>query len=146
MDVIKYVIVVFLFFNSCNADKDSKTEKEYPDVDIFWMQFVKAMENNEVNFLVKNSLDTVSCFDCNIDLNNEVNYFDAKSIFQNHMNKIMHLKSLSKKEYLVSEVDSNLMKIVYNVKTPKAPEGGYSLIFSLIKKDGKYFFQGMMVQ
>ncbi len=146
MNFIKYIIVIILFLSSCNTDKVQKTESNHSDADIFWMQFVKAMETNDINFLIKNSLDTISCFDCNIDIENETNYFDAKFIFQNYKDKIMHLKLLSKKDYSISELDSNLIKIVYRVDALKAPEGGYSLIFTLLNKNEKYYFQGMMVQ
>ncbi len=140
------ILISLIVFSSCNIENNSYNEKKLTKTDSIWLKFAKAMELKDVDFLINNSLDTISCFDCCIDTNNEINYFDAEFIFQNHLDKLMHLKSLSKKEYLISEIDSNLIKVVYNVKTSQAPEGGYSLIFTLIKKDDKYYFQGMMVQ
>ena len=141
------ILISLIVFGSCNIENDlQNNEQKLTKTDSIWLKFAKAMESKDVDFLINNSLDTVSCFDCSIDTNNEINYFDAEFIFQNHIDKIMHLKSLSKKEYSISEIDSNLIKIVYNIKSPKAPEGGYGLIFTLIKKNDKYYFQGMMVQ
>jgi len=38
------------------------------------------------------------------------------------------------------------LRVVYNIKAPQAPEGSYGLIFTLIRKERKYLFQGMLVQ
>ncbi len=137
------ILISLIVFISCNTQNN---EQKLTKADSIWLKFAKAMESKDTDFLINNSLDTVSCFDCNIDTNNEINYFDAGFIFKNHIDKIMHLKSLSKQKYSTYEIDGNLIKIVYTVKSPKAPEGRYSLIFTLIKNNNKYYFQGMTVQ
>lgn len=58
----------------------------------------------------------------------------------------MHLPNLSDKPFSTYQVQDDLLRIGYTVKTPQAPEGAYSLFFTLVKKGKKYYFQGMMVQ
>ena len=103
------------------------------------------MEMKNIDFLINNSLDSVTCYDCSI-LDGQKEIFASEFIFKNYLDKIMHIQSLLNKEFSTYQVDSKLIRIVYQVKTQQAPEGEYGLIFTLIKKDKKYYFKGMMVQ
>jgi len=142
---ISFILLAGLSF--CNNESRIKdNDKQHSYADSIWLEFAKALELKNTVFLINNSLDTVSCFDCNIDINNEKNYFESEFIFKNHIDKIMHLKSLTDKEYSISQVSEKIIKVVYNVKASKAPEGAYSLIFTLVKSKGRYYFKGMMVQ
>lgn len=145
--LITFTFILLTGLCFCNIKSNIKdSDKQLTYADSIWLNFAKALEIKDTNFLINNSIDTVSCFDCNIVINNEMNYFDSEFIFKNHIDKIMHLKSLTDKEYSISQIGENMIKVVYNVKATKAPEDGYSLIFTLVKINGKHYFTGMMVQ
>jgi len=57
----------------------------------------------------------------------------------------MHLPILTDKTFSTYQGDSSLT-IVYTVKSFHAPEGAYGLLFTLLRKGEKYYFQGMLVQ
>lgn len=136
-----------VFFSStCSTSSSDKNQQEYTSNDSIWLPFLNAMESKDIEFLKNNSLDSLTCFDCNIDINNSQEYFDADFLLKNHLDKVMHLPSLIDKEFSVYKVKNDLLKIGYTIKAPKAPEGAYNLFFTLVKKGDRYYFQGMMVQ
>lgn len=138
---------IMLLSSTCsNPIKASQPKNQYSYLDSIWLPFAKAMDTKDIAFLIRNSFDTVSCADCKIEPDLEKGKFDSKFIFQNHLEKVRHLQTVSNKDFSTYQVDSNMIRVVYRVKAPQAPEGAYGLIFTLIKKDGKYLFEGMIVQ
>lgn len=123
-----------------------KQKKEYTKLDSIWLPFAKAMEAKDIEFLIKNSLDSVTCYDCCLDTANEKVDFESKFIFKNHLDKIMHLTTLTDRDFSTYQIDSSLIRIGYSVKSFYAPEGAYGLFFTLVKKGKKYYFKGMIVQ
>jgi hypothetical protein len=101
------------------------------------------MESRNINYLIINSLDTIQCGDCNLDKNRN-EYFSSRFVFENHLEKIMHLKSLTNRNYSMYQDDSSI-HVMYEIRTSNALEGGYNLIFNFVKVDSKYFFAGMIV-
>jgi len=139
------ILICLLSFACCNTFYRLERPKKYTDLDSIWLPFENAMESKNINFLVQNSLDSVRCCECNIDVDSN-EYFNSEFIFTNHLDKIMHLKSLSNRPFSLFQVDSITIKVGYSVKSYHATEGAYGLFFTLIKKDGIYWFQGMIVQ
>jgi hypothetical protein len=129
---------------SCSGFKNQDQKYIMTTTDSLWIEFAKAMESNNIDFLIDNSLDSITCYDCNIGTDNQKIYFDSQFIFRNHMDKIMHLKSLTDKEFS-SYHDDNIIQISYTIKASQAPEGAYNLIFTFIKKGKRFLFQGMLV-
>lgn len=129
-----------------NQIEENQTKNQYNRIDSIWMQFAKAMDSKNIDFLIANSLDTITCTDCKIEPDFQREDFDSKFIFQNHLREIMHLKTLSNKEFSTFLVGDNLIRVVYNIRGSLAQEESYSLIFTLINENGKYLFQGMLVQ
>lgn len=141
------VLVIILLFSSCyNCKKRKLLNNEHTSIDSIWLQFAKAMDSNDVEFLINNSLDTISLAEFDMQAGGQKENYESKFIFQNHLNKVMHLKTLSNQKFSSYQVDTNLIRVVYNIKAHQAPEGSYGLVFTLIKKEGKYLFQGMLVQ
>jgi hypothetical protein len=142
-----FLLISMIVLGACNIENNAhNNEKKLTKTDSIWLKFAEALESKDINYLIKNSLDTISCFDCNIDSDNEEEYFNKEFIFQNYIDRIMHIDSLSKRDYSSYCIDNNRIKIVYSIYSKKSPEGKYSLIFSLTKIKDNYYFQGMIVQ
>lgn len=140
------ILILIFLLSSCNDSiVAGKTKQDYTSLDSVWLPFAKAMESKDIEFLINNSLDSVTCYDCNIDSANHKIYFKSDFIFKNHLDKIKHLPTLTDRHFS-SYQDNNSVTIVYNIKSYYAPEGAYGLIFTIVKKEKKYYFQGMLVQ
>jgi len=137
--------MVFLSSACVGSKHNGETKQEYTGLDSTWLPFAKAMESKDIKFLIENSLDSLTCYDCSIDSANQKVLFDSEFIIKNHLNKIMHLPSLTDKSFKTYQ-DKNEITIVYSVKSFYSPEGAYCLFFTLIKKGKKYYFEGMSVQ
>jgi len=147
--ITSLVVISAIFFlsSTCgSSNPDNQSKQKYTSLDSVWLPFAEAMESKNIEFLIKNSLDSITCYDCNIDSANEQEYFDSEFILKNYLDKIMHLPTLSDKVFSTYQININLIKVVYKIKAQQAPEGEYGLIFTLVKKENKYLFQGMMVQ
>lgn len=138
--------IIFFLSSSCISLGSDKKQQEYSSLDSIWLPFVNAMESKDIEFLIANSLNSLTCYDCNIDLDNQEEYFDSEFLLKNHLDKVMHLSTLTDKPFSTYQVQNDLVRIGYKIKTPQAPESTYSLFFTLTKKGEKYYFQGMMVQ
>lgn len=143
--LIPSLFTVFILISFCSSSQsENKQEKIITAPDSLWLQFANRMKTKDIEFLVNNSLDTIQCADCNLDGNPDNEYYESKIVFENHMDKLMHINSFQNKDYYIYQDDS-LMHVVYSIKNYNALEGGYNLMFNFVKKDGKYLFQGMIV-
>lgn len=142
------ISAIFLLSSTCKSSSPYNRQQEYSSFDSIWIPFVKAMESNDIEFLIANSLDSLTCFDCDIDtdIDSQKEYFDSEFLLKNHLDKLMHLPTLSDKPFSTYQLQDDLLRIGYTIETTQAPEGAYSLFFTLVKKDKKYYFQGMIVQ
>lgn len=139
------LFTVFISVSFCSSSQtENKEQKVLTAPDSLWLQFANSMETKNIEFLVANSLDTIQCADCNLDNNPDNEYYESKFVFENHMDKLMHLDKLSNKDHYIYQDDS-LMHVVYSIKNLNAFEGGYNLIFNFVKVDDKYLFKGMIV-
>ena len=145
MKIINLLIILFTI-NSCSNRKTS-IQNQLTKIDTIWIDFVYAFEKNDLDYLIKNSTNTILCTDCQID-NSESEIYDAKFIFKKHLAKIKHLKTLSNKNFSSSNLQANnKIYITYQVNSKNVPNAkGYSLIFVLKKEKEKFLFNGMIVQ
>lgn len=127
-----------------SSQAENKEEKILTAPDSLWLQFAHNLEAKNTEFLVNNSLDTIQCAECNLDGNPDNEYYESRFVFENHTDKLIHLKTLKDKDHYIYQDDS-LMHVVYTIKTPNALEGGYNLIFNFTKVGEKYLFKGMIV-
>jgi hypothetical protein len=145
-----FISIFSIVFLSSTCDRSLKTnyksKQDYTSLDSTWLNFANAMESKNIDFLIENSLDSITCYDCCFGSDTQKEYFDSEFIFKNHLDKVMHISSLIDQTFSTYQVDSNKVRVIYYVKAQQAPEGEYGLIFTLEKKGEKYYFQGMMVQ
>lgn len=146
MHFLTIIVVLGTIVLSTNCNTTIGIKHEYTGLDSIWLRFAKAMELKDIQFLINNSTDSITCYDCKIGSNSDKIYFNSSFIFKNYIDKIMHLPKLSDKPFSTYQVNSDIIKITYNINSSKAPEGAYDLVFTLVKKDEKYLFEGMMVQ
>jgi hypothetical protein len=102
------------------------------------------MEKKNIDFLIRNSLDTIQCVDCDIRPDRETEFYDAELIFNSHLDKLGRLKSLEDKEFTTHEED-NIIRVNYSFPATFSQDHGYNLIFTFVKVDDKYLFTGMIV-
>jgi hypothetical protein len=126
-----------------SCDKTDKRET-LTQADSLWVNFMTQLENGNIDFLIKNSLDTIQCVDCEISSDRETEFYDAELIFNNHLDKLKHLKSLKDEEFTTHEED-NVIRVNYSFPATFSQDRGYNLIFTFIKVDDKYLFAGMFV-
>lgn len=136
-----FLLLFTLTFLSC--DKTGKRET-LTQADSIWINFRTQIENKNIDFLIKNSLDTIQCVDCDIRPDHGSEFYDAAVVFNNHLDKLKHLKSLKEKEFTTHEED-NMISVNYSFPATFSQDHGYNLIFTFIKVDDKYLFTGMFV-
>lgn len=75
--------------------------------------------------------------DCNPTTPNwEDEIYEAEYLFRNHLTDLMHLDNLS--SGFSTYQDSTLIRVGYSIETPQAEEGGYTLVFTLERKNEQY--------
>lgn len=93
------LVGILLMTFSASSQSGNKKKEQLPSPDSLWIQFATKMETNDFEFLVKNSLDTIQCADCNLDGNPGNEFYEAKVVFRYHMSKLTHIDSLLSKTY-----------------------------------------------
>ncbi|PKQ68663.1 hypothetical protein BZG01_02795 [Labilibaculum manganireducens] len=139
------LIIQLLLACSYSSNKENNKIKDSSNIsfaDSLWMKFAAAIEEGNLEFLVNNSFDTIQCVDCISENNDEKEFYQSKIIFQNYLDKLMHLDNLTNKEFSTFMNDS-IIRVSYNIKWKTAPEGAYGLVFSFAKKNEKFYFDGM---
>ena len=145
------LIIVFLLglvFNGCNRLNRNNHSSSNADRNIFtdslWIEFAKALENRNINFLESNSIDSIKCSECFSDSLSNYELYDSKQIFENHLDKLLHLKNLTSRNFETYQDDS-IIRISYFIEARKSEEGGYNLIYLFEKRGTKYLFGGMVL-
>jgi hypothetical protein len=138
-----YLILVLLF--SCSSNQRNQSEKAaITKSDRLWLSFARAMEQKDIVYLKQHSLDSVQCTECNCKESKD-DMVRADFAFTYCLDKLMHLKKLTNREFSTTEYGNNEIQVIYSIKAPKAPEGAYDLIFLFQKNDTTYLFKGMIV-
>lgn len=141
-------IVVFSIF-ACSelrqTEKKIITEKiELTFADTLWINFARALESKNLEYLIQNSLDTIQCAECKIGTENANEFYESGLIFETHLNQLMHLKSLTDKKYIKYQTD-RLVHINLKIEAQKSEEGAYNLIYTFIMTDKGFKFKGMIM-
>jgi hypothetical protein len=106
----------------------------------FWGNYKIHLQNNDIDYLVKNSLDSIKCIDC---FKNEVEkLYSSKFIFENYKNEFYNKKKLDKKEYSVYKNDS-IIRINYSFENRFGDES-HNTIYMFDKIEGKFLLTGMI--
>jgi len=141
-------IVIFSIF-ACSelrqTEKEIITEKtELTFADTLWIDFARALESKNLEYLIQNSLDIIQCTECEIGIEKANEFYESGLIFKTHINQLMHLKSLTDKKYVKYQTDS-LVHINFKIEAPKSEEGGYNLIYTFIRTEKGFKFKGMIM-
>lgn len=141
------IVLVFLIpltFCSSNQEQVLNKRSNLTLADSIWFQFARNMEIRNIDYLIKNSLDTIQCTECEVGVNHNNYYYNAKMIFDDHLDKLMHLDSLTNREHS-TYMDDNEMHVIYSIETNQYFEGYYGLIFNFKRDGNKYLFSGMVL-
>ena len=146
---IGFISIIVFSISACSDFKQTEKEKikekgDITFVDTLWNEFARAMESKNLDYLIQNSLDTIQCAECKIGFEKTNEFHESRLIFKNHLNQLMHLKSLTDKRYSKFQSDS-LIHINFKIDAPKSEEGEYNLIYTFILTDKGFKFKGMIM-
>mgnify|MGYP000309547049 CR=1 FL=1 len=128
------VLTLVIFLNSCK--KESKTFEK----NSFWENFKTKLEKNDLEYLIKNSFDSIQCIDC---VPNERGMlYSPKFIYINYKNEFYDKIFLDEKKYSVYQKDS-IIRINYSFKGKFGNEG-HNIIYMFDKKENKFLLSGMI--
>lgn len=131
-----FVIILCELLTFCSGGNEQS--RILTPTDSLWLNFATAMDQNNLEFLLLNSSDSIRCVDCEpVNSTRESETYKAEYLFINRLSELMHLDNLSTTDFSTF-LDSTSIKVNYSIKTRNAPEGGYNLIFVLEKRNGKY--------
>ena len=144
-DLIYTCYLLYDFYVATEVIKDYRFKIPYRTVaDSIWDYFVRAMETDDIEYMIANSLDSINCSELDIPTEKNDEIYESKFIFNNNLDKLMHQDNLLTRDHNTYETDSTIY-INYQIKCSKAEEGGYNLIFFFEKKENKYLFSGMIL-
>jgi len=128
------LVGLIMIFHSC--------KEEYNDSDkiLIWENFKTKIENNDYEYLIENSTDSIKCVDC-ISGENELK-IPKETIYKNYIGKLYDSKILDKKEYSIYS-DNRIIRISYTFKTLSGNEST-NIIYMFDKVDNRYLFTGMI--
>ena len=140
-------LIFLIQFIGCadSLKRESNNTKELKKIsyaDSLWIEYSTAMETKNLEYLEKNSFDTIQCVDCILDNKSENEFYDSKLIFKEYLNELMHLDSLTNKEFSTYMNDS-IIRVSYSIQSKSAPEGAYGLVFTFKKQNEEFYFDGM---
>lgn len=139
------VVLVLLIFISCGEKKEMSLNKSFEDS--LWISFRDQLENRNTEYLLANSLDTIQCTECKIEQLRPNEFYESGIIYSKHIDELMHLKSLKEFNFstFTTTVDNNqLVRVSYSLESSSGSER-YNLIFSFLKTERGYLFQGMIL-
>ena len=147
--LIFFGLAFLTLMSSCHSQGRKSSEStavmnKIIPADSIWLSFLNGLNQENVEFLVQNSIDTIQCAECNLLDDYDSEWYECTFVYENHIDELMHLESLSNLSYTTYS-DDELIHINYEIAAEEAMEGGYNLIFTFIKVDEKYLFKGMIV-
>ncbi len=114
--------------NCCSYFKQPEKERRLSYADSLWIDFANAMETKNLDYLIRNSLDTIKCSELNIVTEKSNEFYNSELIFKKYLKQLMHLNSLLDKRYTTFQDDS-LIHVNYLIESKFAEEKGYNLIY-----------------
>ena len=127
------ILSVLLVF-SCKNESNQLTENPV------WEKFKNGIENEDLTYLLNNSLDSIYCTDCILDVDNELH--SKQLIFEKHRKNLYSSELLKGKTYSTHETDS-IIRISYSFEKLSGNEAS-SIIYMFNRIENKYLFTGMI--
>ncbi len=132
----KYLILFSLFFLNISCDYKPKNMIKNQT----WEKFKEALVNDDIEYLIKNSNDSIKCIDCRQTENEKLQ--SNEYIFKNYKNNFFNKKLLNRKEYSVYQKDT-LIRINYSFEN-KFGDESYNIIYTFEKKEKSFLLTGMI--
>ena len=129
---ILFLLGLSLLFSCGNNPQNIKSK--------LWEDFKLSLEEKNLEYLIKNSFDSIKCIDCDI-INSEREYF-SKVVFEKYLDKFYNQDLLKGKQYSVFKNDS-ILRINYSFRN-KFGELSSNTIYMFDKKEGKFILRGMI--
>ena len=145
INILGFIFIAQLIGCTAFLKRESNIDKELKKCSIadrLWLDFAKAMEIKNLEYLENNSFDSIQCVDCIVDNKSENELYDSRLIFKEYLNQLMHLDSLTNKEFSTYMNDS-IIRVNYSIQCKSAPEGAYGLVFTFKKQNEEFYFDGM---
>lgn len=130
------LLILTLVISLSSCKKNSKTFEK----NSFWENFKSKIENNSIDYLVKNSFDSIQCIDCVANKGEKLH--PSKFIFKNYKTQFYDNSFLDGKEYSVYKDDS-IIRVNYSFKS-KIGNEKHHIIYIFDKQDGKFLLSGMI--
>ena len=135
-------LILILTFSSLSVMSQKSKDSSIVFADSIWTAFSQAALNKDLDYLSKNSMDSITCVDCNIGPDRK--YYSAESVYQNDSSKLNQMVTyLANKDYS-SYMEGSEIKIMYNIKSKYAEEGREGWLFTFKKIENEYKFTGML--
>ena len=110
------------------------------DRNTVWEKFKTGIENEDLTYLLNNSLDSINCVDCILEKDNDL--YSKQLIFKKHLENLYNSELLKGKRYAIHETDS-IIRISYSFEKLIGNESS-SIIYMFDKTENKYLFSGMI--
>ena len=129
---ILFLLGLSLLFSFGNNPQNIKSK--------LWEDFKLSLEEKNLEYLIKNSFDSIKCIDCNI-IKPEREY-SSKVVFEKYFDKFYNQNLLKDKQYSVFKNDS-ILRINYSFRN-KFGELSSNKIYMFDKKEDKFILSGMI--
>ena len=129
---ILFLLGLSLLFSCGNNPQNIKSK--------LWEDFKLSLEEKNLEYLIKNSFDSIKCIDCNI-IKPEREY-SSKILFEKYLDKFYNQDLLKDKQYSVFKNDS-ILRINYSFRN-KFGELSSNTIYMFDKKEDKFILSGMI--
>lgn len=142
-----FLAAISVLWICCNGRKNAEklVQKESFDfADSLWIDFSSAIKNRDYDYLIEHSFETIECVDCVSDLSIKGSLYRSDLIFKHHLDRLYNYEILKNLDFSTVYADSNVIRVSYSVKSDEAPANGNNIVYTFIKSDDKYLFQGMI--
>ncbi len=110
------------------------------DKNLIWEKFKTKIENNDLEYLIENSQDSIKCIDC---VPNETEkLYLSKFIFENYRDEFYNVDILKNKVYSTFKNDT-IIRINYSFEN-KFGDESYNIIYMFDKKENSFLLTGMI--
>jgi len=130
-----YILILIILFSSCV----NKTEV-YKKLEI-WENVLKAVEEENIDYLLKISSDSLQCLECN----NGENWVKKEVFFKNNLDqmKLGDNKKYSYFEENISDVNSEFKERIRITYKKKYKGNKYDIIYTILQNNNSLKFQGV---
>lgn len=128
---------ILLFSCGSQALKhDTKKDNEINEVENkIWFDFKSAIDKRDSNYFLNNSLDTIHCVDCVLDVDKRIDEnYSAKFLFEKHLDEVSPPKNADRNLHSVSFSDDS-SKVIVDYVFPNS-----NLFYFFVKDGEKYKF------